>query len=170
MIVFTLFYATHFFALPAVAAWAMFVHMGLQICFTVNVHAACLQGDAETRGEVGSHRTWLALALAVGLATGTIGRLSPEATATIGLTPGEILYRCFMSFYGLVAPAYVLIGLSRRRARWGWVAVVVGIAAPAYWIAFVQRQMAVALVGGAVVLAAAGLSHALRRRESPVTV
>ncbi|HEX8341860.1 MAG TPA: hypothetical protein VF624_13210, partial [Tepidisphaeraceae bacterium] len=172
MIVLTLLYASRFTTLPAAAAWAMLVHMGLQICFTVNVHAATLAddtADSAATAEGGSGRTLLALALAIGLAAGTVGRLSPDVTS-IGLTPGEILYRCFMAFYGLIAPAYVLVSLSRRRGRWAWVAVIAGIAAPAYWIAFVHRQMAIALIGGAVVLAGAALSFALRRRESPVTV
>jgi hypothetical protein len=167
MIVLTLFYATHFFALSPVASWAMLVHMGVQILFTVNVHSLCLQRQAQERDDVGMTWTLLAFALAVGLAAGTTGR-SPDVTA-LGLTPGEILYRCFMSFYGLVAPAYVLIALSRRRFRWAWVAVIVGITVPVYWIAFVHRQMGAAIVGGAVVIVAAAVSSLLPRHSGSLS-
>ena len=139
------------------------MHLGVQILFTVNVHAAVLQRQAEQREEVATHRAILSAALATGLLAGTIGLLSPGITS-FGITAGEVLYRCFMSFYGLIVPAYVLIALTRRRARWGWAIVLIALALPAYWIAFVQRQMPAAIIGAAIVLVGAALSRMLRGR------
>lgn len=64
---------------------------------------------------------------------------------------GEIIYRCFMSFYGLVFPAYVWICIIGQR-RWPAWAIAVAIAGPMYWLAFIDRQMIWLLPALAVVL------------------
>ena len=78
---------------------------------------------------------------------------------------GEPIYRIFMSFYGLVFPAYVWICMTpikgrspgaSRRALIVWAAAVV-IAAPMYWMAFLQGKMAWLAPALIVVLGMRGL-------------
>jgi hypothetical protein len=78
------------------------------------------------------------------------------------LTVGEIVYRCFMAFYGLVFPAYVWLcmiptrdghsGPSRQKILvWAFA---VGIAAPMFWMGFIERQTWWLAPGLAMVLVA----------------
>jgi hypothetical protein len=68
---------------------------------------------------------------------------------------GELIYRLFMSFYGLVFPAYVWICIFRR-GHWKTWAISVLIAAPMYWMGFIERQT-IWLVPGVAVVLLAGL-------------
>ena len=73
---------------------------------------------------------------------------------------GELIYRLFMSFYGLVFPAYVWIcmvpgrggesGLTPGKLR----AMMLGIlvAAPMYWMGFIEDQLVWLVPGVAAVL------------------
>ena len=77
---------------------------------------------------------------------------------------GELVYRLFMSFYGLVFPAYVwLVMMPLRqptppsaRAVWIWIFAVIA-AAPAFWLAFVVGHMWWLVPGVVAVLMARGL-------------
>lgn len=72
-----------------------------------------------------------------------------------GLAAWEIIYRCFMSFYGLVFPAYVWLCVIPTRAdattdpaekarikrrKFVVLCLAVIIAAPAFWMGFIERQ------------------------------
>jgi hypothetical protein len=65
-----------------------------------------------------------------------------------GLSAGEVMYRVFMAFYGLVFPAYVwLCMIPTRDGRSGPTrdrilvfAFAVGVAAPMFWMGFVERH------------------------------
>lgn len=69
-----------------------------------------------------------------------------------GMTIGEVVYRLFMSFYGLVFPAYVWlcmiptrdghsgIGGAIGRRKLVVLAVAVAIAGPCYWLGFIVRE------------------------------
>jgi hypothetical protein len=75
------------------------------------------------------------------------------------LSLGEIIYRLFMSFYGLVFPAYVWLCMipgrwvtpPTRRQLVVWLVAVV-VAAPMFWMAFIRGQMVWAVPGVCVVL------------------
>jgi hypothetical protein len=82
-----------------------------------------------------------------------------------GLSVGEIIYRLFMAFYGLVFPAYVWLCMiptgdghsGPSRPTRGKVRVwlfAVGMAAPMFWMGFVERQTWWLAPGLGVVLAA----------------
>jgi hypothetical protein len=67
---------------------------------------------------------------------------------TTGLSASEIAYRLFMAFYGLVFPAYVwLCMIPTRDGHSGpsrgkvliW-AIAVAVAAPMFWMGFIERQ------------------------------
>jgi len=67
-----------------------------------------------------------------------------------GLTEDfEDFYRCFLVFYALVFPAYVWICIFGKKSPRVWIAAVL-IAAPMYWMGFIERQMIWLLPGVAV--------------------
>lgn len=137
----------------------LLVHMLLQALFTVGVHFHRL--DAGIGTGAGHAGVTLACVVAAGL-----GWLHPSLPRVGGLEGGEVAYRVFMAFYGLLFPAYVWIamiptrdghsgfgGQTGRRKRWTW-AFAVGVAAPMYWLGFVARQELWLALGLGVVLAA----------------
>ena len=77
------------------------------------------------------------------------GGLAGQMYEWNGQLPGIVVYKVFMSFYGLVFPAYVWLVMiprawtssphARRRVLLVW-AFTVGIAAPMYWMGFVQGE------------------------------
>lgn len=170
MIVLTLLYATHFASLkaPAIGATLLGIHMSLQIALTVALHARASLEEAEQRDDVANYRAALGAALALGLAGGMIAYFArAQDLHYAGLAVGEIVYRIFLSFYGLIAPAYVLsskwlrtptrVGSdqSPQGSAWKTTFLIVGVALPFYWLAFVERQMWFAIIGVALVVAAA---------------
>jgi hypothetical protein len=78
-----------------------------------------------------------------------------------GISGAELTYRLFMAFYGLVFPAYVWIcmaptrGLPEvpRRAMTTFILATL-IAAPMYWMGFIERRTLWLLPGVAIVLLA----------------
>ena len=161
MIVFSLCYAAALSPLVApdwrqhlrpAFGWIIAVHMILQAAFTLAIHARSL---AEARIRPGGIFTLLILAqLAIFAALA-----APLLPWWFDLDPGELVYRLFMSFYGLVFPAYVWIcmlsgrgGLRAASAR----ALILALAAsaPCFWLGFIADRM-IWLVPGvlAVVLA-----------------
>ena len=77
---------------------------------------------------------------------------------------GEVGHRGFMSFYGLVFPAYVWLCMIPLKNEQGTqkptreklvvLAVAVALAAPCYWMGFIERQTWWLAPGLAVVLLA----------------
>lgn len=93
-----------------------------------------------------------------------------------GMTLGEVVYRLFMSFYGLVFPAYVWvcmiptrdghsgIGGAIGRRKLLMLALAVTLAAPCYWLGFIVREEVWLAPGVLIVL----MSRLLVRGKSPV--
>jgi hypothetical protein len=135
---------------------AVAVHMFCQIGFTTAVHTR-----AVTRGI--TPRKWVLLGslilIAIGL--GWCTHHFPRAHFRY-LNLGEAIYRLFMSFYGLLFPAYVWLCMlptwnspqRPTRRQWGVFAVAVVLAAPAFWVAFIEGRMMWVLPGLAGVLLA----------------
>jgi hypothetical protein len=102
-------------AVPGWGVWVLAGHIALQAGVTTGFH---FQEVAQRHGHAGLHRT-LALAVAGGaLAYWAIDWVDPaDPPALWGQSPGQLVYQCFMLFYGLVFPAYVwLVMLPTRRA------------------------------------------------------
>jgi hypothetical protein len=140
--------------LSASAAWALGVHMTVQAALTCACHARELA------------RRWAvpeAHVRAGGLGA-VVASLFPLAAGSLGsgsITAGEQSYRLFLAFYALIFPAYVwMLMIPRRgattaeptRAGLAAFAAVVAVAAPMYWIAFVNGRMTWLFPGVAVVL------------------
>ena len=93
------------------------------------------------------------LALLLGLAS---NRLPPYH----GMDAGEFVYRLFMVFYGLLFPAYVWVCIIPRRGGTPGVtpaklrAMLLGVlvAAPMYWMGFIEQQLVWLVPGVAAVL------------------
>ncbi|MCC6659932.1 MAG: hypothetical protein IT437_03500 [Phycisphaerales bacterium] len=133
---------------------ALAAHLGVQLAFTIIVHP---------RGNTPGNPFGAAGFILV-LAVIAAGIVAPGSLATPEF--GETVYRCFMGFYGLVFPAYVWLcmiptrdghsgtdGRSGRRKLMTWT-VAVAVAAPAFWMGFIERQTWWLVPGLAVVLLA----------------
>jgi hypothetical protein len=161
------------------------VHITLQLAYTVVVHAIELaRGRARWTAGI-----WLALgmvlaALVFGLiAMQTNGRISPQLSLTpFGLSLREIGYRLFMSFYGLIFPAYVYLcmiptrdghsGMSGREGKQKLFVLTgaIAIAAPMFWLGFIERQTVWLVPGLAVVLLSRVLVMGSKKRGGSVEV
>ena len=130
-------------------------HMIAQIAFTLAVHTRSAM-TARTRGGA---VLGLVVAAQVALLLGVASWMLPRYH---GLDFGEVVYRLFMGFYGLVFPAYVGIcmvpgrdgesGMSAAKLR--ALALGVAVAAPMYWMGFVEGRMVWLVPGLAVVILA----------------
>ena len=71
-----------------------------------------------------------------------------------GIALGEMIYRAFMGFYGLVVPAYVWLRMCPPRRSMLRVVAVIVIAAPLYWLGFAEERMPFIVPGVLVVVLA----------------
>ena len=171
MIVFTFFYAVliiglliiwHELFVYATARRLISLHLFLQMTYTVHVHAAELVRQSKARDDRGVMRGGLSVWLAVGLGVGLAAAFGNEHGIHFRDRPlGEIGYRTFMSFYGLVFPAYVLLAIGRPRVSWLAWAVVTLAAMPFFWLAFIERGMAWGAAGVAVIVIGALIGRRL---------
>lgn len=117
---------------PWLAA-GILIHILCQWFFTVRVH---LDRIGSLPGTESKRSTLLLLALF----SGGLGYLAPRIPSFAGLTGGEIVYRLFMSAYGLIFPAYVLCRIITRSARKSILWLTVVSASPMFWAGFIERQ------------------------------
>lgn len=162
MTVFTLWYSR--LAVPGglaparAVAWAIGAHMMVQTAFTLVVHGRALaalgQPGTNSRGRAG---------LRVGCVAGLAPFFAVIAAGQFGRTPWvpwEIGYRLFLSFYGLVFPAYVWLhmvpspwsGATPRGLL--FTLLVICVAAPFYWLGFIDQKMPWLAAGVAIALLA----------------
>jgi hypothetical protein len=112
-------------------------HLIVQSCFTSAAHARQVL-DVANRIRVGRFAAFCA-AMAIAIGLGMLDR-GPEDTYH-GLRVGEVVYRGFLGFYALAFPAYVwLCMMAPARSVWRVLTVIV-IAAPMFWLAFIERHM-----------------------------
>ncbi len=72
---------------------------------------------------------------------GFLGSFASKFPAYAGLTGGELIYRTFMSAYGLAFPAYILYRIAKKKPislATLWVAI--ALATPMFWMGFMERQ------------------------------
>jgi len=158
MIAFTLLYSGWFTdGLPFAAGdrqlhWRIWlilpIHLAVQSCYTVALHVRQLIPQAQ---RITPRR--FAVFCGLFLLAITLGNISTAAPRHANLSLGEITYRGFMSFYGLVFPAYVLLKITPSRqvaTTWVWAAIL--LAAPFYEVGFIERQTIWLLPGVGIVL------------------
>lgn len=129
------------------------VHMIAQAAFTVSVHTRSVLLTSRR----GAPLLWLAILAQVALFLGIAAWVLPGYH---GVAAGELIYRLFMAFYGLVFPAYVWVcvvpgregesGVTPVKVR----AMLLGVlvAGPMYWMGFVEGRFAWLVPGVAAVL------------------
>jgi hypothetical protein len=130
-------------------------HIIVQAAYTMALHARSLAASRISPGGVLVFFVLCQVAIFAALGAAVAPRY-------FGLDFGELVYRLFLSFYGLVFPAYVWVVMVPRRSAtpipsahlWRIAAVAVLVAAPMFWLGFVQNRMVWLLPGFLVVLAA----------------
>lgn len=170
MILFTALYSPVFLSPVTRLAPAAVVlaHILLQLGITTGLHTRELAAPAWRRS--GRGRITVIGAAAIVLTIWALlmpalggGRTEPELVPRSG--GAEETYRSFMAFYGLVFPAYVYLcmrgaGLTRSGVR-SW-AFAVGLAAPMFWMGFLERATWWLGPGLAVVLLARLVARSTR--------
>jgi hypothetical protein len=154
-----------------VFGWILATHMIIQTGFTLSVHARSLAASRLTPGGLFGLLVLTQVALFAAFATSLLPRYH-------NLDSGEVIYRLFMAFYGLVFPAYVWIfmvcarGPSVAALRAFLLSIVV--AAPMYWLGFIEDRMvwlvpgvAVAILGGVMVWGSGHLVSPPTARQEP---
>ena len=146
--------------LPAWLAAGILLHILCQWVFTVRVHFNRIR---MLPGSTSKHPMLLALAIA----SGVIGFFAVKLPSHAGLSGGEIIYRCFLSAYGLIFPAYMLyrVVTARRRNAGSlpklWIAIT--LAFPLFWLGFIERQPLWLVPGMLIVLLGSVVS--LKKKE-----
>ena len=173
MIVFTLAYAGALMKLPDATPgrtflWWIRLHMALQLGFTIGVHwSHATPPLTSTRKDIPAY----ALVNGTLLAGFAAWWLTRRVHFT-NLEPGELVYRFFMAFYGLVFPAYVWLCMitfrARAASRRALVITLIAIllASPFYYLSFIQGRMLYLLPGLTVVLLAR-LAISVRQGKLP---
>jgi hypothetical protein len=124
-------------------------HLIVQSCLTCALHVQQIS-RVEKRLRMGQFFAFSALlVIAVILGIWERGDFTYN-----GIAMGEIVYRAFMGFYGLVVPAYVWLRLCPPRRSMLRVWAVIAIAAPLYWLGFANEQMPFIVPGVLIVFLA----------------
>jgi hypothetical protein len=120
-------------ATPWLAA-GILTHILCQWIFTVRVHLDRI------RTLPGAQKKQPILFVLM-ILSGIVGFFAVKLPAHAGLTGGEIMYRTFMSAYGLAFPAYVLYRVVKKKPvsmTLMWIAL--ALATPMFWMGFMERQ------------------------------
>jgi hypothetical protein len=172
MIVFSLWYATgmqrwiNWDGKVAVGLFAALIgtHMLIQSAFTIAAHLASLTALREPALPPPNLALWSLglLALLLIVVAALINHADSAGVASYhGVDEwGEVIYRLFMGFYGLVFPAYVWLCMLPVRGRKPAIhsrricAGAVILASPMFWMGFIEGEMLWLVPGLAVVLLA----------------
>jgi hypothetical protein len=146
--------------------------MAMQIGFTVAVHLRAVPAvrDSDAVWWIGGQILLVAAALVVAQNKWSAGL----GVGDRQMYAGDLIYRLFMSFYGLVFPAYVWVCMipwrkGRGTGRWSLVAcgIVVLVAAPFYWFGFILERMYWLVPAVGIVLAGGPLRWVLPAGNEP---
>ncbi|HEY1922686.1 MAG TPA: hypothetical protein VGG44_07955 [Tepidisphaeraceae bacterium] len=123
-------------------------YLTVQSCLTAALHR---QQIARTHDKIPMRRFLGFSALLV--ISVMLGVLSDGSNTYNGMAVGELIYRGFLGFYGLIFPAYVWLRMMKPRRSMARVLAVIVIAAPMYWLAFADEEMGFAVIGVLIVVA-----------------
>ena len=132
--------------------------MMLQSAFTVALHVRALSEGRRARKveNIATFSFAIVLCALIGV--------SHDRMLPAGHNSGEFVYRLFLSFYGLIFPAYVWLFMIPNRgsracsARAKWIAfgIAIAIASPMFWAGFVEGKMIWLLPGVGIGAGVAG--------------
>lgn len=152
--------------LPRPIAWILACYMIVQAAFTIALHTRAIGEDrrAKSRWVIDGFFAAIILSFLLGVAGSRF--------SFAGFSGGEIIYRLFMAFYGLIFPTYVWICMAPFRGKIGShdrralriFAGAVLIAAPMFWLGFIANRFGWLAPAMAVVL----LSRLLLYKHSPL--
>ncbi|MBL4698970.1 MAG: hypothetical protein JKX70_09075 [Phycisphaerales bacterium] len=149
--------------LPPWLSAALLIHIFGQWVFTVRVH---IHGIRTIPGAQDKQAMLFVIILIGGLFGLGAMKLPDYAT----LTGGEIVYRSFMGFYGLVFPTFITYRfIQARNAKKpispiaAWIAIT--LAMPMFWIGFMDRQN-IWLVPGVIIVLLGALVVKAQRTEA----
>lgn len=124
-------------------------HIAMQLGATVALHATEMSRPRADAGVV-RHRVFMALTIAVLVAAIALVTVVILPSAYRGLSRFELVYRLFMTFYGLIFPAYVWLCMIPARGepqtrgpttqKLSVLAIACLLAAPCYWMGFIERE------------------------------
>jgi len=124
--------------LPPLLSAALLTHILCQWIFTVRVHLGGIKAIPGSE----SKQTLLFIVI---LIAGLFGLGAMKLPAYSDLSGGEIVYRSFLGFYGLVFPTMIAYRFIQSRGSLNpispiaaWFAIL--LAMPMFWIGFMQRQ------------------------------
>ena len=143
-------------------ALVVVIHIAMQSAFTIAAHAEALrEPDLLAEPAPVQNGGRVIAVVAVILLALPFRWIQDRVPTYHGLTTGEVIYRIFLSFYGLVFPAYVWLFAVPRRLRGGgratttpptrgqliYYLAVLALAAPMYWMSFIEGRMGWAVPG-----------------------
>lgn len=163
-------------SLPAIAAIAVLAHLVGQGGFTVAAHGVEVARRLQRRLPGVGWGTFAGFVFG-GAIVAAAFYYAERQFYYRQLSATEIGYRLFMSFYGLIAPAYVWLFLTPWRGgmrstpgqRWAVYVATLLLAGPAFWMGFIERQMVWVPAGVAVILLSKVVLETLITRNSRTT-
>ena len=152
---------------PITTPWlaaGILTHILCQWVFTVRVHLDRIR----TLPNAPSKRPMLWI---LTLGAGLLGVFTLKLPSHAGLSGGEIVYRTFMSAYGLLFPSYMLylVLMARKNKsafnlRIMWLAA--ALASPMFWLGFMEHQTLCLVPGMGMVILGALVLVAKQRKSS----
>jgi len=138
----------------SMGARAVAAYMVVQLTLTCALHWSELEALSQLHGR------WAVRWVLGSILLGFLARLCVSLMPVTKVEPGEVVYRLFMGFYGLVFPAYVWICVMPHwqmpappsRRMWVVLAGAVVAAAPFYWAGFIANRMIWVVPGVVIVL------------------
>ena len=124
-------------------------HLIVQSCLTVALHARLIP-RVQQRASIWQFLAFMAILILAVL----LGVWDRSQFRYNGIALGEIVYRAFLGFYGLIFPTYIWLRMYPPHRSSLRVATVILIAAPLYWLAFADERMGFLIPGVLIVLLA----------------
>lgn len=166
MIAFTVLYSTAILNGNEIGWRLVLSHLTIQSIFTIAVHTK--EGFKKPR--------WMAWSFALAIAAGALTWTLPAGPIpwADGMLAWEVVYRLFLSAYGLFFPAYVLyamvpdglnMGPMTKPAR-AVTAVIIAAVLPMYALGFIARHEQWLPLALGLILAGAFITFTMRRRAS----
>jgi len=133
-------------------------HLIVQSCLTVALHVRQIP-RVQQRASIWQFLAFMTILILAVL----LGVWDRSQFRYNGIALGEIIYRAFLGFYGLVFPAYVWLRMCPPHRSLLRVGTVILIAAPLYWLGFADERMGFIVPGVLIVVLAKLLPDGVKK-------